>query len=159
MCCIVAFREESEKVVALKGLTPTGMLPIGVLSGGTRSLDDGKTPKTTTPTTAATAANIQTSKEKAYLRLYGPIKQFQYSNNTWSSLRPPSHPQPPPPLIEVFFRPMLTTQRDVFVLKPVFICDSVSNKNQDISLRVEKIGLNFSDFPTKWFFYDSTKYD
>merc|ERR1719433_2158668 len=33
-------REESEKVVALKGLTPTGMLPMGVLSGGTRSLDD-----------------------------------------------------------------------------------------------------------------------
>ncbi len=39
---LLKFREESEKVVALKGLTPTGMLPMGVLAGGTRSLDDGK---------------------------------------------------------------------------------------------------------------------
>ena len=32
------FREESEQVLQLKGLTPTGALPLGALSGGKASL-------------------------------------------------------------------------------------------------------------------------
>ena len=36
-CC----REESESVLQLKGLTPNGLLPIGALSGGKDSLENG----------------------------------------------------------------------------------------------------------------------
>lgn len=36
------FREESESVLQLKGLTPTGALPLGALSGGKTSLKNGK---------------------------------------------------------------------------------------------------------------------
>ena len=34
-------REESESVLQLKGLTPNGLLPIGALSGGKDSLENG----------------------------------------------------------------------------------------------------------------------
>lgn len=37
----MCFREESESVLQLKGLTPTGALPLGALSGGKTSLKNG----------------------------------------------------------------------------------------------------------------------
>lgn len=42
--CLLTFREESESVLQLKGLTPTGSLPLGALSGGKTSLKNGKLP-------------------------------------------------------------------------------------------------------------------
>jgi hypothetical protein len=41
---IIIIREESESVLQLKGLTPTGSLPLGALSGGKTSLKNGKLP-------------------------------------------------------------------------------------------------------------------
>ena len=35
------FREESESVLQLKGLTPNGLLPIGALGGGKETLNTG----------------------------------------------------------------------------------------------------------------------
>ena len=39
--CFIA-REESESVVQLKGLTPSGHLPVGLLSGGKQGIETGK---------------------------------------------------------------------------------------------------------------------
>ena len=41
VCVCVCYREESESVLQLKGLTPNGLLPIGALSGGKDSLENG----------------------------------------------------------------------------------------------------------------------
>lgn len=42
MNCALIFREESETVLQLKGLTPNGMLPVGALSGGKETMVNGK---------------------------------------------------------------------------------------------------------------------
>ena len=42
VCLILHNRQERESVVALKGLTAAGTLPLGVLSGGKQSLTTGK---------------------------------------------------------------------------------------------------------------------
>ena len=39
---VYIYREESESVLELKGLTPSGSLPVGLLSGGKDSLHSGR---------------------------------------------------------------------------------------------------------------------
>lgn len=39
---VVCYREESESVLQLKGLTPTGSLPLGVLQGGKEAMKTGR---------------------------------------------------------------------------------------------------------------------
>jgi serine/threonine-protein phosphatase 2B catalytic subunit len=42
-CFIITFfREESESILQLKGLTPTGHLPVGLLSGGKTEVKAGQ---------------------------------------------------------------------------------------------------------------------
>lgn len=36
------FREESETILQLKGLTPNGLLPVGALAGGRDTIRNGK---------------------------------------------------------------------------------------------------------------------
>jgi len=58
VCVCDDYREESESVLQLKGLTPNGLLPIGALSGGKDSLENGNFtlhPITTTTDTTTTA--------------------------------------------------------------------------------------------------------
>jgi len=40
------YREQSEDIVTLKGLTPGGILPLGTLEGGKTAIEQGNSNKT-----------------------------------------------------------------------------------------------------------------
>ncbi len=40
--CLIVFREQSEDILTLKGLTPGGTLPLGTLEGGKTAIEQGK---------------------------------------------------------------------------------------------------------------------
>lgn len=43
LCFFFFFREQSEDILALKGLNPGGTLPLGTLEGGKSAIEQGRT--------------------------------------------------------------------------------------------------------------------
>ncbi|KAG9345469.1 hypothetical protein JZ751_008613 [Albula glossodonta] len=65
-------QEESESVLTLKGLTPTGMLPSGVLSGGKEKLQNGKYPTCTSFPSATPASTIEAIEADEAIKGFSP---------------------------------------------------------------------------------------